>query len=132
MNYLAAYAASLVALLALDAVWLKLVAIDWYKRDLSHLMAPQMNLVAGAVFYLLFPAAIVFFAVVSTASSGWPRTAVVGALLGLTAYATYDLTNLATLKDWPVSMALADMAWGSVVTAAAALAGRAAWLAVVR
>ncbi len=126
----ASYATAAVVFVALDAVWLRFIAIDWYTKGLGHLMAPQVNLLAAAVFYLLFPLAITVLAVVPAHTSTWTRGAFLGAVLGLAAYATYDLTNLSTLKDWPLGLSLIDMAWGTVLSATAAVAGRAAWLAV--
>ena len=132
MNYLAAYAATALVFLAMDAVWLGLIALGFYQRSIGHLMAPEFNLVAAGLFYVMFPAALVFFAVLPATSASWGKAALLGGLLGLTAYGTYDLTNLATLRDWPASLSLVDAAWGSLASAVAAVAGRAAWLAVAR
>jgi uncharacterized membrane protein len=120
---LAAYGATLAAFLALDAVWLKYVAAGMYQRGIGHLLAEKVNFVAAGCFYLLYPVALMVFAVLPAAGHGWPRSALLGGVLGLTAYATYELTNLATLKGWPVGLSLADMAWGTVASAAAALVG---------
>ncbi len=131
-NHLAAYGAALVVFLAMDAVWLKFVAYDMYQRGIGHLLAPQVNLFAGGLFYLLYPIPLVILVVAPQAGNGWVKTAVMGALLGATAYATYELTNLATLRDWPVALSVADVLWGSFASAAAAVAGRAAWVAISR
>jgi len=116
-------------LIALDMLWLRVIAADWYQHGIGHLMAPQVNLLAGGLFYLLFPVGLMIFAVVPgvAAAEGW-RVAVLGGLFGLFAYATYDLTCLAILKDWPIGLSVIDMAWGAAVSAVAATAGR--WAAV--
>ena len=88
-------------------------------------MAERPNLVAALAFYLLYPAGLVSFAVLAHAGdAGWRSAALAGALFGFFAYATYDLTNLATLKGWPVGVALLDMAWGAALSAVAATAGK--------
>jgi len=133
LKYLAAYGAIAVVMLALDLVWLGVIAKSFYRDGIGHLMADSPNLVAAGVFYLLYPAGILLFAVAPTAWSGglvaaadvpWTRAVLAGALFGFFAYATYDLSNLATLRGWPVRLALVDIAWGTALTAAAAAAGR--------
>jgi len=125
-KYLVAYLTVAVVLVALDMLWLRGIATDWYQQGIGHLMAPQVNMVAGALFYLLFPIGVVIFAVSPGLADPWWRTAIFGALFGFFAYATYDLTNLAILKDWPLGLSLIDIAWGSVVSGVSAVAGRAA------
>lgn len=120
--HLVSYAVALVVLLALDALWLGLIAIDWYRAGIGHLMADQVNVVAAALFYLLFPLGVVAFAVLP-ARDAW-HAARLGGLLGFLCYATYDLTNLATLKGWPVGITVADIAWGTVVGVLSASAAR--------
>jgi uncharacterized membrane protein len=116
------YAACFGAMLLLDAIWLGGVATPFYEHGIGHLMAPQPQLGVAALFYLGYPAGLAMFAAVPAAS---PRQAALrGALFGLCCYGTYDLTNWATLKDWPASLALVDMAWGACVSAVAASAGR--------
>lgn len=122
----ASWAATALTLFALDMLWLGLVARPLYRTGLGHLMAAAPALVPAALFYLLYPVGVVLFAVSATATGGLLQTLWMGALFGFFAYATYDLTNLATLRDWPVGLAVLDIAWGSAVTAVAALAGRAA------
>jgi len=133
LNYLAAYGATAAVMLALDAAWLGLIAKSFYRDGIGHLMADPPNLVAGAVFYLLYPVGVMIFAVAPAAWSGglaapadvpWLRVVLAGALFGFFAYATYDLSNLATLRGWPLRLALVDIAWGTALTAAAATAGR--------
>ena len=124
MLYAKAYVASLVVFLAIDAVWLGLVARNFYADQLGGLMRDDVNFLAAGGFYLAYVAGIVFFAVAPALADGsWPRALLSGALLGLLAYGTYDMTNIATLKGWPVAMSLVDMAWGTALTGSAALAG---------
>jgi uncharacterized membrane protein len=130
LNYLAAYGATALAILALDVVWLAVIAKSFYRASIGHLMADPPNLVAGGVFYLLYPVGILLFAVTPAPWSGplrlvpWSQAVLAGALFGLFAYATYDLSNLATLRGWPLRLTLVDIVWGTALTAAAAAAGR--------
>ena len=133
LSYLAAYGATAVVLLAVDVLWLGFIAKSFYRDGIGHLMADSPNLVAGGVFYLLYPVGIMLFAVAPAALYGglaapadaqWSRALLAGALFGFFAYATYDLSNLATLRDWPLRLALVDIVWGTALTAAAAVAGR--------
>jgi uncharacterized membrane protein len=120
-----AYAATAGLLLVLDAVWLGLVAKPVYTAAIGHLMAEQPNLPAALLFYLLYPIGLVLFAVLPQAGdAGWRTAALGGGLFGFFAYATYDLTNLATLESWPVGVSLLDMAWGTALSAASATAGK--------
>jgi uncharacterized membrane protein len=120
---LLAYVVVLVALLVIDLPWLGLVAQPLYQKGIGHLMAPAFNLPAAVAFYLIYAAGLLYFAVLGT--KGARQAAVRGALFGFVAYATYDLTNLATLRDWPVWLAVVDMVWGAVLSGLAAAAGRA-------
>ena len=133
LNYLAAYGAAALAFLALDVVWLGFIAKSFYRDGIGHLMADTPNLVAGGVFYLLYPAGVLLFTLAPSTWSGgltapalvpWPRAILAGALFGFFAYATYDLSNLATLRGWPLRLTLVDIAWGTALTATAASAGR--------
>jgi uncharacterized membrane protein len=121
---LVAYAGSLTTLLVLDAVWLGLVARTFYRDQLGEMMLPSPNLAVAAVFYLFFAVAVVVLAVYPAIASGSVWTALAyGLILGLAAYGTYDITNLATLKNWPLMMSLVDLAWGGFVTAMTAAGG---------
>ncbi len=122
--YATAYAVTLVAFLVIDLFWLGVVARRFYKAQLGSLMRARVNWAAAGGFYLVYVAGIVFFAVAPALTAGsWTTAAVNGALLGLLAYGTYDMTNLATLKGWPLQMSLVDMAWGTFLTGACAAIG---------
>ena len=109
---------------AIDLTWLGLVAKNMYNRNIGHLMSSQVNWVAGGVFYLAFIVGILVFAVYPAVDKdSLLRAIVLGALFGFFTYSTYDLTNLATLKDWPLSVTIVDITWGMVLTSAVSAAG---------
>ncbi len=119
-----AYASTLITLLAIDALWLTVLMGATYKSYLGDLMLSQPKLLPAALFYLIYAAGLVAFAVLPGAREGdWKYAAMMGALLGLVAYATYDLSNLATLRGWPLPLTLIDIAWGTVLSAVAASVG---------
>jgi uncharacterized membrane protein len=123
----AGYLAAAFVMVALDMVWLGVVAKTTYQQAIGHLMAEQPKILAAIVFYTLYPLGLMVFALVPQAEhADWGRTVFTGALFGFFAYATYDLSNLATLRNWPISLTLIDMAWGTALSAAAAGAGKAA------
>ena len=123
-----AYAAAAVIFLALDSVWLSTMADRLYRPALGHLLRERFALGPAAAFYLIYLLGIVVFAVApGLQQRSWPTALGLGALLGLMAYATYDLTNQATLKNWPWHVTLIDLCWGTVVTALTA--GGACWIA---
>jgi len=118
-----AYAASAVVFLVLDAIWLTVMADRLYRPAIGHLMLERFAIGAAVAFYAIYLAGVVVFAVSPALASGrWLTALGLGALLGLMAYATYDLTNQATLKDWSWTVTIADLCWGTFVTAAAAAA----------
>lgn len=130
---LTAYVAALMLFLALDALWLSSMLERLYRPALAHLLAPQVAWQPAALFYLLYAAGIVGFAIapalaVQRAAAAFAR----GAALGLLAYATYDLSNQATLPGWPWRVTLADLAWGTVATGTAAWGSAALLLALRR
>lgn len=121
---LIAYAGTFLTLLVCDGIWLGLVARSFYRNQLGALMLPSPNLAVAALFYLLFAVAVVVLAALPAISAGSIATAFLyGAILGLAAYGTYDITNLATLRNWPLTMSLVDMAWGTLLTALTAAGG---------
>ena len=102
----------------IDMVWLVLVAKKFYQGQIGFLMKPDINWFAAIIFYLLFIAGLVIF-VISPAveKHSWVHAILFGALFGLITYATYDLTNLATMKDWPLLVTVVDLIWGTVLAA---------------
>ncbi|MEN9894380.1 MAG: hypothetical protein RIR97_232 [Pseudomonadota bacterium] len=121
---LVAYAGTFSALLIADAIWLGIVAKTFYRNQLGDMMLPSPNLTLAAVFYIFFAAALVLLVVVPGVKQGTLlTTALYGAAFGLAAYGTYDITNLATLKNWPVTVTVVDMIWGTTVTAFSASIG---------
>jgi uncharacterized membrane protein len=122
---LVAWFASLVAFLVLDAAWLTTMGPRLYRPALGQIMVAEPDLVAAALFYVVYLTGLVGFAVrPSLASPSWTSAARWGAAFGFVAYATYDLTNQATIRGWPWSITAADLVWGTFVTAAGATAGR--------
>jgi uncharacterized membrane protein len=106
----------------IDMVWLVLVAKKFYQEQIGFLMKPDINWFAAIIFYLLFIAGLIVF-VISPAveKHSWVHALLFGALFGLITYATYDLTNLATLKDWPLLVTVVDLIWGSVLASSISL-----------
>jgi uncharacterized membrane protein len=131
MYYLRLYVCAFLGFLAIDFVWLAVVARGFYARQLGFLLRDQPNWWVAFAFYLLFVAGLLVFAVVPGIQAGSLRKALLlGGFFGLVTYATYDLTNLATVKNWPWVVTLVDMVWGAVlstsVSCIAYFAGR--WL----
>lgn len=124
LNLIKLYGVTLVAFFAIDMLWLGVIARGFYRKHLGFLMAPATNWVAAIIFYLLFILGIVFFVVLpGLAAQSLRVTLLRAALYGLITYATYDLTNLATLKDWPVLLTVVDITWGVVLSTLVSLAG---------
>jgi uncharacterized membrane protein len=105
----------------IDLVWLGVVARDFYRSQIGSLIADPIVWPAAILFYLLSIAGIIFFAVVPAIDEGnWTKALLLGAAFGFFTYMTYDLTNLATLQGWPVTLAVVDIAWGTVLSATVA------------
>lgn len=123
MSWLIAYLASALTMGGLDFIWLSNTK-PLYRRALGDALAPHPDMRAGVTFYVLYLVGIMLFAVRPALASGdWRQAALHGALFGFFCYATYDLTNLATLKSFTLEATLADLAWGTFITAVAATAG---------
>ncbi len=121
--YLTAWIAGALAFLALDAIWLTQMWPRLYQPMVGEIVRPQLNYTAAIAFYVIYTAAIVYFAAAPALERGGVGKALLnGAIFGFAAYATYNLTNLATLRAWDWRVAFADMTWGAVVTAIAAAA----------
>jgi uncharacterized membrane protein len=122
--YGVAWVATIVVFLGLDAVWLSFSASLLYRPLLGDLLRDDFLLVPAALFYLIYTAGIVVFAISPVLGSGqWKAAALRGLFLGLVSYAVYDLTNQATLQNWPAAVTVADLVWGTLLTAVAAVAG---------
>jgi uncharacterized membrane protein len=116
--FLKLFAIALPVFFAIDMVWLGLLAKDFYREQIGSLMKPDVNWAAAISFYLIFIAGLVVFVISPAVEKGsWTHALLFGALFGLVCYATYDLTNLALAKDWPISVTLVDLAWGAVLAA---------------
>ena len=119
-----AYIGALLAFLVLDGLWLGVLMSSTYKELLGPLMLAQPKWGPAIVFYLLYVLGVVFFVVLpALARASARRAALAGALFGLVAYGTYDMTNWATLNGWSAQLALMDMAWGTLLTCLASLSG---------
>lgn len=123
-NIAITYLTVLVVFTVIDFLWLGLIALDFYKREIGPLMLEKPRLEVAALFYALCAAGITILAVQPALNAGeWHKAMLLGALFGLCAYGTYDLTNLATLQRWSFRLVIVDMAWGTFLTSIAALAG---------
>ncbi|MFN3839848.1 MAG: DUF2177 family protein [Cyclobacteriaceae bacterium] len=117
------YAIALPVFFAIDILWIGFIARDFYKNQIGFLMKSDVNWTAAIIFYLLFLVGLVVFVIApAVEKKEWTLALWMGAFFGLITYATYDLTNLATLKDWPVKMVIVDMLWGTVLSASVATA----------
>jgi len=120
LQYTLVYFATVPIFFAIDLVWLGVIAKDFYRTHLGHLMG-DVQWIPAIIFYLIYIVGIVLFAVSPAIQARSLLLALgLGALFGFIAYATYDLTNLATLKDWPVLVTVVDLIWGSVLTSSVA------------
>ncbi len=114
MDFVKMYIIAFIIFLAIDAIWLGLVAPKFYKAQIGHLMAERPNLIAALIFYLIFIVGVVYFVIQpGVESQNIGKVLLSGALFGFMTYATYDLTNLATLKDWPITVTIVDLIWGT-------------------
>ncbi len=124
LKWLARYGILFGVFLVIDMIWLVVVARKFYARHLGFLMRDPVNLPAALIFYLLFVAGILFFVLEpALRRDSLGHAALAGALFGLVTYATYDLTNLATIRDWPLLVTVVDLAWGTGVSLAVSVAG---------
>ncbi len=117
MKMLYLYLLTIPVFFAIDILWIGLIARRFYRKHLGHLLRPNVNWPAAVIFYLLYISGILIFAVMpALEKNALSQAMMLGGLFGFLAYATYDLTNLATLKDWPVKVVVVDMIWGVVLT----------------
>lgn len=119
--YLKLYALTVPVFFMIDLIWLGVIAKGFYQKNLSYILSPQVNWPAAIIFYLLFIAGILIFAVVpAVTKDSWQHAMLYGALFGFFTYMTYELTNLALLKDWPLNIVVIDIIWGVVLCTAVA------------
>lgn len=124
VQFIMLYLVVLGAFLVIDMIWLGLIARTFYREQLGYIMRATVNWPAAIIFYLLFIVGLVFFVVYpSIDRDSWVYAFFSGAFFGLICYGTYDLTNLATLKGWPLKVTLVDLAWGSFLSAVLSLIG---------
>jgi uncharacterized membrane protein len=124
LQLLFSYLLTTLVFFAIDMLWLGFIAKGMYNRHLGHLLSEQVNWAAAIIFYLLFIVGIFIFAILpAVEKESWRHALLYGALFGFFTYATYDFTNLATLKNWPVQILIPDLIWGMVLTASVATAG---------
>ncbi|MDB5890329.1 MAG: hypothetical protein JWP47_1160 [Polaromonas sp.] len=126
LKYAGSYLAVWLTLLLVDMLWLRVIAVSWYEQGMGPLLAASPNLWAAAAFYLIYPLGLLIFAVYlpDAGKASVLKVAGFGLLFGFFAYATYDLTGLAVIRNWPLGLSLLDMAWGACVSAVAAAAGK--------
>ncbi|MEW8969611.1 MAG: DUF2177 family protein [Mesobacillus sp.] len=117
------YFVTFIVFLMLDSVWLGVISPALYKEQIGHLLAPEVNWIAAVMFYILFIAGLVFFAVKpSIQQNSWKAALRNGAFFGLVCYATFDLTNQATMRDWPMLITAIDLVWGTFICGISSLA----------
>lgn len=120
--FLKLYALALPVFFAIDMLWLGLIAKNFYAKQIGFLMKPNINWTAAILFYLLFIVGLVLFVIApAVEKKSWAHALLFGGLFGFITYATYDLTNLATLKEWPLLVTVVDLAWGSILGAGVCL-----------
>lgn len=116
------YLIALPVFIVIDMIWLGLVAKNFYREQLGHIMRPDINWIAAIIFYLIFIGGLVLFVIApSLEKNSWAHALLYGAVFGLVCYATYDLTNLATAKDWPLSITIIDLVWGAALAASVSI-----------
>ena len=119
--FLKLYAIALPIFFIIDMTWLGLIAKKFYREQIGALLKPDVNWIAAIIFYLLFLAGLVFFVIApAVEKKQWLHALATGAFFGLVTYATYDLTNLAVAKDWPLLVTIVDLAWGTTLGAVVA------------
>lgn len=117
-TFMKLYLIAFIAFLAVDAIWLGLIATKFYQNEIGHLMADKPNFIAAGVFYLLFIGGLIFFVYTGIVEENFGKALRAAAIFGFMTYATYDLTNLATLENWPIKVTIIDLAWGTFLSSA--------------
>ncbi len=124
LKYLLLYLIILASFFVIDMIWLGLVARNFYRQQLGFIMVEKINWPAAMVFYLMFIAGLLYFVVhPALGQDSWFIAFLNGAFFGLICYATYDLSNLATLKNWPLKVTIADLIWGALLCGVLSMIG---------
>ena len=124
MKFLYSYLAMMLTFICLDLVWLGVIAKDFYQSHLGYILSDKVHWWAAIVFYLIFLLGILVFVIIPGRNSGILKIIGYGALFGFVTYAAYDLTNLATVNQWPFIVTLVDMIWGAFICASVSVVGR--------
>jgi uncharacterized membrane protein len=112
--YIKLYALTVPIFFIIDIIWLGIIARGFYRRNLGFILSPKVNWVAAVIFYLIYIAGILIFAVrPAIVTDIWREAALMGGLFGFFTYATYDLTNMSTIKGWPLKIVVVDILWGT-------------------
>lgn len=123
-NIIISYLLTFIVFLMIDMLWLGFIAKDLYQKYLGHFLSDKVNWTAAFIFYFIYVAGISIFAIYPAVNKASVMNAIVmGALFGVFTYATYDLTNLATLKGWPLPIVFIDIVWGAVLSSIVSLSG---------
>lgn len=124
MKHILLYILTFIVFLGIDMIWLLVITKNFYSEEIGHLMAEKALLLPAFIFYLLFVIGVLVFAVIpGYEAQSISKTLMLSALFGLITYATYDLTNLATLRDWPIKVTIIDMIWGTTIASITGVAG---------
>jgi len=122
MENLKTFLTAFAVFLGIDMLWLTVIAQKFYKSQIGHLMADKARIIPAAIFYVLFVGAMVYFVIVPALEhQNLTRLILSAAIFGLVTYATYDLTNMATLRDWPLLVTVVDLAWGTFISLSVSL-----------
>jgi uncharacterized membrane protein len=121
IQYFWTYLVTTAIFFAIDMVWLGLISVNLYREQMGDLMRQSVNWYAGVGFYLIYIVGIIIFVINPAIKSGsWQQALIYGALFGFFCYATYDLTNLAVINNWPLKLTFIDIAWGTILTGSVA------------
>lgn len=124
MNYIYLYILTFLVFLLIDFIWLSFVAKNFYFKKIGHLLSEKPNLIPAFIFYLIFVVGILVFVILpGYESQSISKVLVLGSLFGVVTYATYDLTNLSTLRRWPLSVTVIDVLWGAFLSCVTGLSG---------
>ncbi len=122
LKYLILFSITTVVFFSIDLIWLGVIAKNLYREKLGFILSSEVNWTAAIVFYLIYIAGILYFAVVPALNANdWQMALLNGAILGFLCYATYDLTNMATISRWPLQIVIIDIAWGTILTGSVSL-----------